>query len=80
MFEHSFSFDATISFERPYGWEELFSFWHLFSWDYFLVIFFDAIVEFLGDGFMRLSSVKCLHGLTIVEVFHVVACGKRYEI
>ena len=37
-------------------------------------------VVFLDDIIMKICSARCLHGLMLVEVVHVVACGKPYGI
>ena len=44
------------------------------------MISFDASIDFLDDDLLKLSRIGCLHGLVLVEVVHVVACGKHYGI
>ena len=44
------------------------------------MILFDVSVNFLDDDLLKVSRVGCLYGLMLVEVFHIVACGKHYEI
>ena len=63
-------------FEFPYGWEELFSFRKKFSWDYLPIFLFSGNIEFFDNDLLKLSLVGIIHGSRVVEVVHVVACGK----
>ena len=41
---------------------------------------FDAIIDFLDDGIMKLYCFRCLHSLMVVDVVLIVARNEGYGI
>ena len=80
MVEHSFGIDVPLEFEHPYVWEDFFYFQNLFSWDYSPVLSFYVRVDFLDNDLLKISRVRCIHGLIVVENICAVTCGEHYGI